>query len=499
MIHNTVPQSLHDRFAKVLPAGVDFRFYHVSTPPTKCDPLFAAAPAQRQQRTYCETQFLTLSIPQPESHDDDEVLVFAIEVFIYTTRTLTTLFVSKADSTGYLSLLGPSKTSQGSPIRTITSAFISWLVEHRQRPGIRLVVSLFARAQNQYLFPGSVEHSGKHVLDDRQLVRWWCKTLDPVLRERTQDTTGDSEASEQAYVIVPGFDKHETTAFFPPTWRSDPVDSRKWQHGHPLRDIAPYASAPPRCLVPHFPDDPKARFLDELDEEIPDASTSQTLSSPSKKGRGMWKSIKTLEQFWETMAFRQECSSGRLVGFIWIVFTPSDLRLDSQIDSLDSQVSTHSLSAGSQGASSASEILSNEPNTVGSPKKKSHPRKILTGPIVPRQPRIKSSSSSLSSTSQAEESPFWRWPEIGRGQVVLDQGSYTRVHDLLLRLDFANADAATKSTHKWTNEVIVIARSSGNWGITVTGLHKGNDPTVAQTARGVTNGAYVKPAPFLTF
>ncbi|GAB7351061.1 hypothetical protein MBLNU459_g1540t1 [Dothideomycetes sp. NU459] len=485
-----VPHSIYDCFAEVLPAGISFRLHHVSTPPTYCPPLFVPPPGKRQQRTYCETQFLALSIPRPGSSNGQEVLVFAIEIFIYTTRNLTTLFVSKADSTGYLSLLDTERGSRASPIRAITSTFISWLVDHRTRPCIRLVVSLFARAQNQYLFPGSVEHPGKHVLDDRQLVRWWCKTLDPVLRKDKPQESDDTGSSAKAFVIVPGFDKHETTGFFPPTWRSDPVDNRKWQYGHPLRDIAPDAAAPPRCLVPHFPDDPKARFLDELDEEIPDASSSQTLSSPSKKGRGMWKSVKTLEQFWETMAFRQECSSGRLVGFIWIVFTPPAPSFDSQTDGLDSQTSLCSSNLGAIRPPPISEVMSDRTNAAESPKKKDrNRRKKLTGPIFPRQPRIKSSSSTVSTSSLAERTSYWYWPETGRGQVVLDQNSYTRVHDLLLRLDFANAEAATSSTGKWIDEVIVIAGLSDGWGKTVTGLLESSNTAVAATSGGAMNGA----------
>ncbi|KAK5240099.1 hypothetical protein LTR16_011110, partial [Cryomyces antarcticus] len=80
-------------------------------------------------------------------------------------------------------------------------------------------------------------------------------------------------------------------------------------------------------------------FLDELDEELPDASSSQINVSPKKRSAGQWKSVKTLEQFWEMMAYRQECSSGRLVGFIWVVFTPSDVRSTGDTETTSSQMS----------------------------------------------------------------------------------------------------------------------------------------------------------------
>ena len=164
---------LYARLEKVLSTGSEYKIHHLSTPPTKSDALFAAPPGQRPQRTHCESHFLTLSITSPTSSSSSSiptssqtqgghVFVYAIEILVYTTATLTTLFVSKADSTGYLNL--KSAQSRQSPIRPVTSTFITWLAEIRQRPGIPLVVSLFARAQDQYLFPGSVDHGAKHVL-----------------------------------------------------------------------------------------------------------------------------------------------------------------------------------------------------------------------------------------------------------------------------------------------------------------------------------------------
>lgn len=467
------------RLEKVLSAGSEYKIHHLSTPPTKSDALFAAPPGQRPQRTHCESHFLTLSIASPTSSSSSSssiptssqtrgghVFVYAIEVLVYTTASLTTLFVSKADSTGYLNL--KSAQPRQSPIRPVTSTFITWLAETRQRPGIPLVVSLFARAQDQYLFPGSVDHGAKHVLDDRQLVKWWCKTLDPVLRYPTTD----DNYTTRAHVIVPGFDHHETTQFFPTSHRSDPVDNRKWRHGHPLLEIAPNPSAPPRCLVPHFPDDPKARYLDELDAEIPDSQPSQTLFSPSKKGSGMWKSIRTLDQFWDTMAFRQECCAGRMVGFIWLVFKPTRPSIQSLEDSVTILTPATSFNAdellGADLIPSSQESVGQATEaTKSSPRKKSSRRKKLSGPIVPRQPKIKSSSSNMSSRSDKTISK--EWPETGRGQIVLEHSAYTRVHDLLLRLDFSDADAATSSTRKWLTEVTAITIPTADWGTGITG------------------------------
>src|ERR1700760_4556447 len=171
--------SLKEDLADALPEGYDFTLYHISTPPIRCEPIYSPPPSGKIERTYCESHFLQVSILQsPDSSDD--IFIMAIECLIYTTKHLTTIFVSKADSTGYLALLSLPKSHE-SPLRTIASTFISYLVRHRVRPGIKLVVDLFARASDQYLYPGSVENPTKHVSDDRQLVKWWCRVLNPIL------------------------------------------------------------------------------------------------------------------------------------------------------------------------------------------------------------------------------------------------------------------------------------------------------------------------------
>ena len=302
--------TLLQRLASVLPKDIIFKIYHLSTPPTRTSALYSAPPGGRPDRTYCESHFLSASIQtsvQDDQSESADVLVFAIEILIYSTAFDSTFFISKADSTGYLHLLNlPKGTS--SPLREISATFLRYLAEKRQRENIRSVLSLFARAQDQYLFPGSVEYSGKHVLDDRGLVRWWCRVLNPLIEQCSSNTQSSQWDTVKGYLIVPGLDIHETRSYIPRGTKAS------WTIGHPLRDISRHPSdVPPRCLIPHFPDDPKSRYLDELDDEI---SKSRHFES------GQWKSVKSIDQFWDMMAFRQECSAGRLVGFIWIVFTP---------------------------------------------------------------------------------------------------------------------------------------------------------------------------------
>ncbi|KAF2841519.1 hypothetical protein M501DRAFT_1000768 [Patellaria atrata CBS 101060] len=467
---------LLEQFAENLPEGIAFKFCHISTPPTKCPAIFSAPPGARPEKTYCESHFLNVSLNPGDDKDGENLFAFAIEVLIYTTKHLTTLFVSKADSTGYLSLLQLPR-SHGSPIKSVASTFISYLVKHRIRPSVRLVVSLFARAQDQYLYPGSIDNSTKHVLDDRGLVKWWCRVLDPVIRKYAPEQSSiDLEApgpdnvdqtTAQGYVIVPGVDKYETTRFLPATVRSDPPPQKRWAYGHPLCELNTTPSAPPRCLVPHFPDDPKARFLSELDEEIHDGNTgSQITDSPASRSSGQWTSVKTLEQFWDMMAFRQECSSGRLVGFIWVVFTPpdTDMKNSSQRSSTPSSSSLpNSQESDITLPTPPSSQPSNAPTRTSSqPNLK---KRKLTGPILPRPPRIKS----LSVTPNLpERTPYYLWPQAGRGELLLPEKTYKRATDLLLKLDFSNMALAASSSRRWVEEVGVLAGRK-EWGRGIVG------------------------------
>lgn len=528
--------SLPAKLAAALPKDVRFMIHHVSSYPTQCAAIFAAPSGFKPEKTYCESHFVTVSIAP--SSESSELFIYAIEILIYSTEHLTTLFVSKADSTGYNHLLNIPKGGP-SPLKTISSTLISHLVTTRQRAGVKLVVSLFARAQDQYLFPGSIENGGKHVLDDRGLVRWWCRVLDPVLRQNLKNeeesTAGDedgdtsNEGTARGYLIAPGCDKYQTLSFFPPSSKADPPDRKRWSNDHPLRQIARNTSVPPRCLIPHFPDDPKARFLDELDDELPDTQASQNTDSPAKRSHnGHWKSVKSLEQFWELMAFRQECSSGRLVGFLWVVFTPPSLRsqkgddisIGSQrslasIDYSDSEMLPTPVQSQQQDTllfapqtpdhisytdtfplspdvslpirpQSSTIPKSHLSSTESRPNKRAK-RRPLTGPIITRQPRIKGAAAQTTSLKQPEQTRHYTWPRSSRGQIVLSEKEYKRAIDLLLRLDFADQRVAESSTKRWIGEVAVIGGVRG-WGQLIIGRKESHEgPNVTNNVNTLNN------------
>jgi regulator of Ty1 transposition protein 109 len=502
---DTAPLSLAQELAAALPKGCPFTLHHISTPPTKCEPIYAPPPNAKPERTYRESHFLNVSIaPEDAADPADVVAVMAIECLVYTTKRLTTIFVSKADSTGCLPLLRDwPPNGAPSPLRTIATTFVAFLVKHRTRKGVKLVVDLFARASNQYLYPGSVDNPAKHVSDDRQLVRWWTRVLHPVLSAyaapspRDPKTTAETTTA-RAYLLVPGAESIH--AFLPGDVRLDPAQRARWTHGHPLAELARKSDAPPRCLVPRFPDDPKRRFLVELDDELPEAPAAGGSAGSGEaatageaagsgddgntggadvvmgdapatapavaKSAGRWRSVHSLAQFWELMAYRAECSAGRCVGFIWIVIEKpeeGELFVDHDAEYLDEE----------------EEAPAKEPRSIegavdrkamaGNGQKPSKRRKKPTGPIVARLPRIKSTTQVLKSKFP-EQTQYFAWPVGTRGGLVLEDKDYSKAVEILLDLDFSDRHVATQSTKTWIDQVKVLGGLRGEWGQRIVGM-----------------------------
>lgn len=431
--------------AQVLPADVRVTIRHVSSTPTQCAALFAAPPGESPETTFCENHFLSVSI-NSDRPDAKENLIFGIEALVYSSSFLTTIFISKADSTGFLHQLKiPPKVSL---LRLISNTFLAFLVRTRQRSGVRLVVSLFARAQNQYLFPGSVENEKKHVLDDRGLIKWWCRALEPILRQYEPESTSSEKGlldrrmesvknSATAFLIVPGCDRFEVRGFFPPSAKTDAKDRVRWSNSYPRQQLCRHPDAPPRCLVPRFPDDPKTRFLIDLDDELPKGDIGSN--------SGQWRSVKCLDQFWDMMSFRQECSAGRLVGFLWVVINPPGLVNSTR---MVESVSGHNGNGTTSGAESESRAegagfrydpTSTEPKDDGK-------SAISEPPLASKDP----------ATPKDDPNPFY-WPETGRGHVVLSETDYKSAMDFLLQQNFNNEEASEAGTKAWTDHVASLA------------------------------------------
>ncbi len=478
--------SLEDRLADALPEDVRSRVYHISTPPTASIPLFAAGPGQEDQPTVCETHFCGIS--SPGEGNEDGVLVFAIEVVIFNTRSLTTVFISKADSSGFTSRLHSPTGSLSIP-QTVTQIFLDYLIKPRLNEK-RLVLSLFARSQNQYLFPGSIENAEKHVLDDRRLIKWWCRVLDSIWRPydiRQSNASRNRSYTVTAHVVVPGCDSSETRAFFPTSHLYD-LASPKWIHGYPMRQLSLNTTLPLRCLIPRLPDDPKSRFLDDLDG---------TYIGPD----GEWRSVKTMEQFWELMSYRQECAAGRLVGFIWAVFS------HRSVGKGQGQQDQHAPMSFSSGTSDAGPLLTpahsqrptfEEAHNVGPTVDNLTPLPQTASPppsspvLEPHDSKSNSSGAAdhttdgtdvtpisvkhLNATGTKEGSslatPTFK-TSITPGQVIILAVDYEILMAELLEMDFAGSQLATESTRNWLAQVAAKAEVS-RFGVNVVGKKKHN-------------------------
>ncbi|KAL4941208.1 histone acetylation protein-domain-containing protein [Aspergillus oleicola] len=445
---SSVDVDLGELLAKVLPTDVKVTIRHVSSTPSATTALFAAAPGEEAEPTFCETHFLSASVtPANKGDGAGEIIIYGIEVLVYTTPHLTTIFVSKADSTGHLHLL--NAVPKSSILRRITNTFLSFLVQTHQRPGVRLVVSLFARSQNQYLFPGSIENPEKHVLDDRGLIKWWCRALDPILREYEPESTSQSQekkheesarASATAYLIVPSCDRFETRGFFPPSAKTDDQSHPRWLNAYPLRQLCSKPDAPPRSLVPRFPDDPKTRFLIDLDDELPEGETSR---GGSREGAGHWRSVKSLDQFWEMMSFRQECSAGRLVGFLWLVINPPGVvNSNPMLSSKDGLAGVNDVAL--PPASDATTNTEQEQTTEA---------QAPTSSDEVRAPQ----PAEQAEPQQANGGGAFYWPQAGRGHAVLSEEDYKAATNFLLQQDFYNEEVSFASTKAFNDKVAALA------------------------------------------
>jgi regulator of Ty1 transposition protein 109 len=448
-------EGLRDAFNLFLPKDFDCRARYTHSPPKPCEPLFSPYPGTGPEKTRLASHFLTVSVPlTDQSHapkdesppSNQHVLVFAMEVLVYSSRGLITMFISKADSTGHLLPRKPS------PIKLIATTFIWWLATRQRRSakstGTKLVISLFACAQSQYLFPGSADHGKKHVLDDRQLIRWWARVLDPLFSTKNNSDL-KQDLDLQGYMTVPGYHDVEIKSFFPSKPHSS-EKSRNWIAGNPLVELAEARgipeTAPPRCLLPRFPDDPKARFMQDLDDEVGLVQDAGALAVASQSGR--WKTISDLERFWEAMEFRQECSSGRVVGFLWLVVQPpisESATFDRQ--SSPSKFLIHMADSQESQDPQNSQTSQRSCKSQSTPRKR---RKPLTGPIIPREPRLKGNSSNVSTTSNPDSTATRNGP-------FLKQEGYDSAMQILLNLDFSTTAAAVQSTTKWVSEVSRMA------------------------------------------
>ena len=320
-----------------LPGTRDFHLHVLVSSPRKHSDLFPYA--HPRPRVYLQDVLVLLSEASP---GEPRQLVTAIEASVYNVPSTSCgiVYVSKVDSTG-----------QGifpSPTATLVKALLRYYANPETRPLSvdTLWIQLFARAQNQYLFPNSSEHPGKRPLSDRKLCAWWKRLLGEVATELQQDM------KKKLYYVLPGFNELEAiNSLYVASSLAAPPPSIQWIYGHPYSQTdIPLPCPPPNQgvhnlghYIPWFDDDPKARFVDEIAHtteadgvKSPERKRSRTLSRTISRDTTAFREVEekikepkehkdykpegelqkvSADEFWERMSFRQECIAGAVTGF----------------------------------------------------------------------------------------------------------------------------------------------------------------------------------------
>ncbi|KAI0712566.1 histone acetylation protein-domain-containing protein [Earliella scabrosa] len=364
--------SLRDKLLAALadlPGTRTFHIHVLTSAPRKHNGLFPYA--HPRPRTYLQDVFILLS--EQTSPDAPRVLVTAIEASVYNIPATSSgvLYVSKVDSSGH--------ASTPSPTATLVRAFLTYYADPVTRPIAvqHLWIQLFARAQNQYLFPNSSEYEGKRPLSDVKLCAWWKRVYSDVAADVDARLKGGS-GKVRLYYILPGYSELEAAHSLSRALSRAAPSIVQWAYGHPYSQTdvplpcpqSADADAPHNLghYIPWFDDDPKSRFIDEIAYI---KTTESGVRSPKRKRpraptstgpRGEKRPLRerdeedrthgqhkdkekdgkekekdkderphiqgelgqvTADEFWERMSFRQECVAGAVTGFFTLcVSTP---------------------------------------------------------------------------------------------------------------------------------------------------------------------------------
>lgn len=358
---------------KSLPGTREFHIHTLISAPSKTQGLFPyASPRPRVWQ-----QHIVIFVAERPSVAQPRVFVNAVEAYFYVIPSTRSgiLYISKVDSTG--------QGQKPSPTRAIVKQLIRFYVDPDTRPNLggtsglaeHVWVHVFARAQNQYLFPNSADFEGKKPLSDVKLCSWWKSILASVA-EKLSKRTGRKEGERiRLWHLLPGLNELEafqalrsTSSTNSDSSSSSGQPSVAWTYGHPsTQKLDDVDSIPLPCpadgkggtsgasfnlgrFIPSFEDDPKARFIDE----IAHTTNSDVIKSPARKkakkavGEDIHEVEKrdlsrtgelekvTPEEYWERMSFRQECVAGIVTGFFAMgcVSLPTRLGVDGSDSSI---------------------------------------------------------------------------------------------------------------------------------------------------------------------
>lgn len=238
------------------------------------------------------------------------------------------------------------------PSRVLADAYLQYYLQNPPHSSSSLRIHVFARAQDQYLFPRSISNKGKRVLPDNVLCKWWREILG-TSATAVWKKSHSSSPNISLYYLLGGFTFPESLAVLSRAPEPTEASAPSWQYGQPYLKVAPPLLVPKgnkitiNDLIPSFQDDPKARQMtewasspipyagqdgdyDEIAEEIQKlADTSPLLHDlrskeiQEQKDQERKKLTKDTERdvegFWEVMGNRGECASGHVAGFFVVV------------------------------------------------------------------------------------------------------------------------------------------------------------------------------------
>lgn len=315
-----------------------------------------------------------------ESNPSPSLLICALEAYVFTIpATLTTvLYISKVDSSGY-SPLSPEYKPPALTTHLLVS-FLDYYMSPSTRPTPRVYCHLFARAQNQYLFPNSIEGGTKKTLSGLGLCKWWRSvfektvlTVDNARPGKQSDATMKSE-TYQLKCWLPGIEAAEAKGMMGVSSNQLP-EGVAWSYDAPFTGKEATALYPDHvefpklsCVIPRFEDDPKARYLDEIVSMKSDQahaavkraqkaagtnSTEDSSSSAQQKQKRKAEvaqlrqeaavSLNTvvISHYWETLGARQDCHPGDITGFLSLGVTgpvSGNELLPPQVNALDQRI-----------------------------------------------------------------------------------------------------------------------------------------------------------------
>ena len=147
-------------------------------------------------------------------------------------------------------------------------------------------IHVFARAQPQLLFPESSNNPQKKILTERNLVRWWARTLSgATVKKGWYYVPGESSSSTKDIFTLLSSSSNGLNGADGSNGSNGTCKNETWEFGWPWKEDQGVQ------VVPIFPDDPKYKCLLLLDEKS------------------------TIKDFANMLQVTGECGSGRFSGF----------------------------------------------------------------------------------------------------------------------------------------------------------------------------------------